>query len=821
MNESTWEQAGSAAVVAEEGCYHCGLPIPPQTHFSVVIDGRARRMCCAGCVAVAQAIVDNGLGDYYRHRDAMPEPVREALPEVVRELESFDLPELTEQVSRAVGEHEREVTLILEGITCAACVWLNEQHLRRQPGVTHVEINYATRRALVRWDPERTSLSRILKAIAEIGYRAYPFDSKKAEEVAQRERRSMLWRVFVAGFASMQVMMYAIPTYLAGEGEMPADIERLLRWASLVLTLPVVFYSCGPFFANAWRDLRLRRVGTDVPVALGIGVAFLASLWFTLTDGAEVYFDSVAMFAFFLLGGRFLEMLARQRAVRGLEEVARVIPAVAERLEAGGWERVPVARLAPGDRIRVRPGQTIPVDGRILSGYGEVSEAILTGESRPIPKSEGDRVLGGSLNGGGVLEIAVERVGEETRLATIRRAMERAQSEKPAISTLAERYAGLFILAVLALALFTAVLWSWLDPARIVPIVVSVLVVACPCALSLATPVALTAATDALMRSGVLVTRGHAIETLARLTDIAFDKTGTLTRGQLAVAKMLPLSGHDAQQSLALAAALEAASEHPIARAFADVTPMDVSLEALEAVTGQGLSARIGGRRVRIGRPEWVAEGFFLPTPAQEGSDIDPTLTWVALADEAGWMALFGLTDVVRDEAPALVQELHALGVRTHLLSGDAPEIVSHVARALGIDSARAALTPEGKIEALREVMARPGSVVAMVGDGVNDAPVLAGAHVSVAMGEGADLARLNADVVLLGSDLSGVARAVRHARRTLVVVAQNHRWAFTYNLLAIPFAMAGWVTPWMAGLGMAASSLGVVLNALRLQRAP
>ena len=506
--------------------------------------------------------------------------------------------------------------------------------------------------------------------------------------------------------------------------------------------------------------------------------------------------------------------------MRGLEEVARVIPAVTERLESGTWERVPVARLAPGDRIRVRPGQTIPVDGRVGLGHSEVSEAILTGESRPIPKAEGDLVLGGSLNGGGVLEVVVERVGEETRLATIRRAMERAQSEKPALASLADRYASRFIIAVLGLAVITIGLWAWVDSSRIVPIVVSVLVVACPCALSLATPVALTAATDALMRSGVLVTRGHALETLARLTDIAFDKTGTLTRGQLTVVEVLPAPGRDARQAQTLAAALEAASEHPIARAFTGTAPANVPVAAFEAITGQGLSARVAGKRTCIGRPEWVASTLGLSLEAMPRTSDDRALTRVALGDETGWIAVFGLSDVLREEAPELLHELHGLGLRTHLLSGDAPEIAETVARTLAIDEVRAGLTPEGKIDALRQVMAQPGRVVAMVGDGVNDAPVLAGAHVSVAMGGGADLARLNADVVLLGDDLSGIARAIRHARRTLAIVAQNHRWAFAYNLLAIPFAMAGWVTPWMAGLGMAASSLGVVLNALRLQRA-
>ncbi len=812
----------------DPNCYHCGLPIPPDTHYTVTIDGVPRRMCCAGCEAVANAIVAAGLADYYRHRDAMPEPVREALPDVLKELEAFDAPELVAQLSRPASDHEREVSLILEGITCAACVWLNEQHLRRQKGVTHVEINYATRRALVRWNPEEISLSRILQAVAEIGYRAYPFDAQTSEAVAQRERRSMLWRVFVAGFASMQVMMYLVPTYLAGEGEMDPAYRQLFYWASFFLTLPVMFYSCGPFYRNAWRDLKQRRVGMDVPVALGLLIAFAASLFGMVTGYSDVYFDSVSMFAFFLLSGRYFEMAARQRAVRSLDELARALPALAERWnpETGSFETVPAVRLRPGDRLRVKPGETFPADGVVVEGSSDVVEAILTGESRPVAKSVGDEVVGGSTNGGGVLIVEVTRVGEESRLASIRRLVERAQSERPKIASEADRLAGRFVVTVLLLALITLLFWAWWDPTRIVPAVVAVLIVACPCALALATPAAVTAATDALLRRGVLVTRGHVLETAARLTDCCFDKTGTLTVGKPQLEAVVFLSPrYREQDALALAATLEAGSNHPIARALLaaaeekGLSPLPA--EEITHETGGGMCARVAGHRIAFGRPEWVQGVLELPSLPEgltDGANGDATL--VALAEEGEWIAVLVLRDALRTEAQAVAERLATAGVRLHILSGDRPDAVRAVAEKLGVADARGGLLPEAKhaqLVALRE----QGAVVGMVGDGVNDAPVLAAADVGIAMGGGADLTRLHADVVLASESLLGVWWLYRQSQRTLRIIRQNLRWSFAYNVLAIPLAMAGWVTPWLAGIGMAASSLVVVANALRLQRLP
>ncbi|MCK9381145.1 MAG: heavy metal translocating P-type ATPase [Sulfuritalea sp.] len=815
-----------------EPCYHCGLSIPAGAAFAVEIDHVRREMCCAGCQAVAQAIVANGLTDYYRHRDAMPESPREALPQVLADFGLFDHPDVQKSFVRraegAAGEHEQEAALILEGITCAACVWLNESHVRRQPGVTAVDINYATRRARVRWDERVTKLSAILEAVAAIGYRAHPYDIGRSEELAQKERKAALWRLFVAGFGMMQVMMYAVPVYLA-HGDMTPDIEQLMRWASLILTVPVIGYSAAPFFVSAWRDLKLRRVGMDVPVALGVGAAFAASLWATLTAAGEVYFDSVTMFVFFLLTGRYLEMMARQKAARSVETLARAIPAFATRLAAwpgtaadAAGERVAVAELRAGDAVQVKPGETVPADGMVLAGESAADESLLTGESRPVSKRVGDALIGGSVNTASPLVMRVEHVGAETRVAAIQRLMERAAAEKPRLVEMADRVAGRFIVALLVLAVAAALAWWWIDPARALWIFVAVLVVSCPCALSLATPAALTVATGALAARGVLVTRGHAIEALARADHFIFDKTGTLTVGHMALVEVLPLRG-DAAGALALAAALERGSEHPIAKALAaggvDAgRNLAMEVSGLRATTGAGVEGVIEARVWRLGRPEFVAALHAAPVPSEAQAIVGAGDTVIALGDADGWQAFFRLSDGLRPEAAVMVTKLAAAGIRLSIFSGDAPAAAGRVGVALGIADARGGLSPEDKHAALK-VLQAAGETVAMVGDGVNDAPVLAQAQVSIAMAGGADLARANADVVLLGNDLRALPEGLLLARRTVRIVRQNLAWAFAYNLLAIPLAMAGWVTPWMAGIGMSASSLLVVLNALRLQR--
>ncbi|WP_415033785.1 heavy metal translocating P-type ATPase [Azonexus sp.] len=809
--------------MTDASCYHCGLSIPEGVEIAVTIDHTPRAMCCPGCQAVAQSIVDNGLGDYYRSRDALPESPREAMPAILEQMALFDHAEFQKSFVKALGEHEREASLLLEGITCSACIWLNERHIGQLPGVLAVTINYTTRRARVRWDEQKIKLSAILQAVAAIGYRAYPYDAAKNEEITRTERRQALWRVWVAGFGMMQVMMYAFPVYVAN-GEMSADIESLMRWASLVLTVPVVFYSSAPFFRNAWRDMKLLRVGMDVPVALGVGGAFVASCWATVQGGGEVYFDSVTMFVFFLLGGRYLEMTARQKALSVTEALTKLLPAFAQKLtqfpQTREAQQVLVADLAVGDHVLVRPGETIPADGVVVEGSSSANESLLTGESHPVSKVVGDSVTGGAVNAESPLIVRVEQVGEATRLSAIVALMERAALEKPRMVEVADRVASYFVAVLLVVAAGTALGWYWVDPSKALWITVSVLVVTCPCALSLATPIALTVAAGALARDGLLVTRGHAIETLARATHFVFDKTGTLTRGQMRLVDVLCLRDVPRESCLAIAAALEQASEHPLAHAVRAACPEGQSLPVRAAVNepGQGIAGEIAGASYRIGRPAYALALSGQGLPAEGEAWLESGDTVVVLADAAGALALLRIGDELRPQAKEVVDKLRALGKTVVLLSGDAPAVAQRVASALGIEEVHAGVTPSGKHACVTKLQA-DGAVVAMVGDGVNDAPVLALAQVSVAMGGGAQLARTQADFVLLSENLAHLQHGAQRAALTLSVIRQNLWWSFAYNIVALPAAIAGYVTPWMAGIGMSLSSLLVVLNSLRIQR--
>ncbi|MGD2083516.1 MAG: heavy metal translocating P-type ATPase, partial [Chromatiales bacterium] len=530
--------------------------MPPGFRHRVEIRGEPREMCCRGCEAVARAIVDGGLEGFYDHRTAPAPTAAELVPEALRRMELYDQHRLQESFVERDEGSVRHASLILEGITCAACVWLNEHHVGRLPGVLEFSVNYSTHRARVRWDDSRIHLSEILKAIASIGYIAHPFDPGRQEDVYRRERAQALRRLAVAGLGAMQVMMIAVALYAGEYSGMEPEMRGFLRWVSLLIALPVVLYSAQTFFRSAWRDLRGARLGMDVPVALAIGAAFLASLWGTVTGGGEVYFDSACMFTFFLLASRFLEMGARHRAGQAAEELVRLLPATATRLTADGEEDVAVAELVPGDRVRVRPGETVPADGAVLEGASSVDESLLTGESLPRARESGDALVGGTLNVESPLVMRVEKVGEDTLVSAIIRLLDRAQTEKPRVARLADRVAGWFVGALLLLAAGVASYWWLHSPDRAFSITLAVLVVTCPCALSLATPAALTAATGALTRSGVLTTRGHALETLARATHLLLDKTGTLTRGELRLTAVHPVRELDRRRCLALAAAL-------------------------------------------------------------------------------------------------------------------------------------------------------------------------------------------------------------------------------------------------------------------------
>ncbi len=770
-------------------------------------------MCCRGCQAVAQAIVAGGLSDFYRHRTATSLQAQDLVPAELDKLALYDREDLQQSFAVGQGEESREAALIIEGIVCAACVWLNERHVRALPGVQEFSVNYSTHRARVRWNPQQIRLSQVLEAITAIGYRAHPFDPGRQEQLQRDERKAALRRLAVAGLGMLQVMMLAVALYAGDASGMDAPLRSFLRWVSLVLTVPVVLYAGKGFFVSAWRDLRRRQLGMDVPVALAIGGAFLASAWATVRGSGEIYYDSVTMFIFFLLAGRFLEMAARHRAGQAAEELVKLLPATAARLGEGGEQQVPVGDLAPGDRVLVRPGESVPADGRVLEGHSSVDESLLTGESVPLPRAPGDRLTGGTVNNESPLIMEVEAVGEGTVLASIMRLLDRAQSEKPGVARLADRVAAWFVAALLLVAAGVAWWWWQHDPTHAFAVTLSVLVVTCPCALSLATPAAVTAATGALTRLGVLTTRGHALETLARATHVIFDKTGTLTEGRLRLERVELLGQRDRGACLQLAAALERASEHPIARALELAGAAPSAATQVSASAGQGIEGWVADRRYRIGTADYVAQ-----LRGGQEREVARTLPdGVYLGDQDGYLARFIFADQVRAQAAEALQGLRDLGLEIELLSGDQSAAVEAVAGQLAIRRYQARCRPQDKLARITELQ-RQGAVVAMVGDGVNDAPVLAGAQVSLAMGGGTQLAHASADMVLLSEQLPHLVTAVRASRRTLRIIRQNLSWALLYNLLAIPLAAGGWVAPWMAAIGMSGSSLVVVLNALRLR---
>jgi Cu2+-exporting ATPase len=711
-----------------------------------------------------------------------------------------------------------ESVLAVSGMHCAACSLTVEEVLGALPGVRRADVNGPAALARLVWSPAQSRPSEWLAALTRAGYGALPAGDVLAAQPRRQATRMMLWRWLVAGFCMMQVMMYALPAYVATRGDLTPDIARLLLWASWILTLPVVLFCCQPFFASAVRDLRHARLGMDVPVALGVLIAFGASTASTFGDGGGgVWFDSVTMFVFFLLSGRLLESRLRDRTAGALEALMRRLPQTVERAAADGrFERVAVRRLAPGDRIRVLPGEVIPADGTVEAGRSQVDEALLTGESKPLPRSPGLAVIAGSHNLSATLEVRVLRTGGETRYAAIVALMEQASLDKPRSAQVADRIAGPFLLLVLASSAAAAAWWWPSGSAHAIGVAVAVLIVTCPCALSLATPAATLAAAGALARKGVLVRRLQALDACGRIDCVVFDKTGTLTEDRFGVSRVVTRAGADVVLAGQRAAALAAQSLHPASRAIASsfVHGQWTAANVVER-SGEGVSGDVAGPGCAAA-PLRLGSASFCGAPDAEAV----AGLQVHLADGHGWLATFDLDETLRGDAAAAVQELKRLGVRVQMLSGDRGEAVARLAQRAGIADYRSGCSPEDKLAQVRALQEQ-GLRVAIVGDGMNDAPALACADVSVALGEAVPLAQARADVVVPGGQLLAVAAALRQGRRARHIVRQNLAWAALYNAVCVPLAIAGAMPPWLAGLGMAASSLLVVLNSARLSRLP
>ena len=783
-------------------CFHCGEPIAQDVALYATVAGRTHPVCCIGCRAAAEWIASLGLSDYYRLRDTTA-----ARATAVGDFRAWDRAPLQRLYVHTRTDGSAEAVLLIEGVRCAACSWLLEHALSALDGVREVGVNVAGKRLRVVWEPQRIALSALLEAIARLGYTPHPLDARALDDVATREQRIALKRLAVAGLGMMQAMMFAIVLYAGALEGIDAPTRDFFRWIGVVVTLPVVFYAALPFFRGAAREWRGRAFGMDTPVALAVALVFVASVVETVRGGAQVYFDSAGMFVFLLLGGRYLEMRARHRAADVVDALARLQPAVAQRRRAdGALESVGVHELERGDCIVVADGATVPADGELLDAECRVDEALLSGESKALLRRRGDALIAGSVVCEGPAELRVERIGADTTLATIVRLADHAQQRRPHWTRYGERAAAWFVAGQLLATVATALAWLAVDPSRAFPAALAVLVVACPCAFALAVPASLARAFAVLTQHGVLALQPDAIERLVRADYFAFDKTGTLTDRALELATARPLAQRTAAECVALAAALEAGSSHPIARAFrqAAAAACVPRAENLRCVASAGVEGDIADMHYRLGRAS-----FALGVTHADNDDI-------VLADAHGPVARFTLRETLRSDAARTVAALQAQHAAVEVLSGDAAQRVADIAARVHPDHWRARQTPQQKFDRLHALRAQ-GHVVAVVGDGVNDAPALAGADLAIALGSGADLAQSHADIVLASDRLSTLVDARRIAARTLRVMRQNILWALAYNATSIPLAAMGWISPWLAAIGMSVSSLAVVLNSLRI----
>jgi len=790
-------------------CFHCGEPVPSTCKLCVEAEGQEQPVCCSGCEAVAKLILQSGQSRYYQFRTENALKPTDEDAGLEKAWQRFD--ERRSLWGSPLKDGRYELLLQVEGIRCAACAWLIRSQLESRQGIDQVQVDVATGFVRINWQPAKLRLSRIAAILAGVGYRPHlPLAGAEAMG-RQEERRSALKRLGVAGLGMMQVMMYAAALYAGETMGISEGSERFLQWISLIVTTPVLIYSGRVFYTSAWRSLRNRRVGMDVPVALAISIAFIMSCINFLTGSGHVYFDSVVMFIFFLSLGRYAELVIRHRNLQTGLALARLLPEWAELIKNGETEQVPAIDLRIHDQVRVRAGQTFPADGQVLSGYTEVNEALLTGESRPIVKRCGDDVIAGSINLSQVVEVEVTKDPDESTVSVMGRMLLKSQIHKSRYARLSERYAGWFVAVVLTVSGLTALWWLTHDVTMLFPATLAVLVISCPCALSLATPAAIASASRALLEHGVLLTRGAALETLGGIDMVVFDKTGTLTTG-------LPLimdttinparESYDEVAVLHIAALLEIDSSHPVSRAFADV---QVSRDDVSDVVNHenGVEGRVDGFEYKLGNAAFTNVNV---------TDLPNAGGKLWLADQSGWIARFDLDDGLREGAAHTMAALKARGLDLMILSGDHPHLVASVAERVRIEKWHAEQNPKMKMELLEFLQAR-GRRVLMVGDGINDAPVLSAATVSMTVSGASELANSTADFILTSNSLALVEDVFASAAQTRKVILQNLLWALGYNLLAVPFAAAGLIVPWMAALGMSLSSLLVVLNSGRLAR--
>lgn len=791
-------------------CFHCNEPVLTGTQFVTRINDRDELMCCPGCQAVSQAIVDAGLLSYYKFRTEPGNKQTALVPDELNQFSAYDLPEVQQDFVHSV-ENSDSVSLSIDGITCAACAWLIEHKVKQLPGVSQVMVNSTTQRALISWDKQQVKLSDILGQISRIGYQAAPYQVDEQELTAKQNSRKFLLRLGLAGFATMQVMMFALALYTGYFTDLDVQYRDYFRWVSMIFATPVVLYSAQPFYFSAIRTLLSGKLNMDVSVSIAIGGAYIASCFATVNGTGEVYFESVSMFTFFLLLGRYFEQKARQKASVSSSNLHKLVPLTAHLVTAQGQEEIPAKKLCLGDIILIKPGEMVAADGIVVDGHTSINEAMLTGEQMPIEKPVDSQVFAGTINLDQPIKVKVTALGQDQLVAEIIRLQELASNTKPAVAMLADKLSRYFSGTILTIATITYLVWLQISPEDAFWVTLSVLVATCPCALALATPTAVTCATAIFTRLGIITRKAGVFEKLPQIRHVVFDKTGTLTCGTLSIAKVQCHGDFSKEQVLAIVAALETGSRHPIAAAFAAYLTPDVVANQVHHEVGFGVKGIINGAEYRIGNAHFT------------GAIVNPEFInqqiWLARAsdDQLKVIATIEIKDNIRIDSKETVDILKQQGCKVSIASGDSSGHVHQLAKELGITDVHSGLTPADKLSLVNKL--QQSNPVVMFGDGINDAPVLAGADLSVAMGSGSAIAKNSADLILLGDHLSRFTQAVRVAKLTTQIIRQNLAWALGYNALILPLAVTGHVAPYIAAIGMSTSSLIVVGNSLRLLR--
>ncbi|MCL1065688.1 heavy metal translocating P-type ATPase [Shewanella olleyana] len=816
-------------------CFHCNEPVLTGREFTTVIDNQEQLMCCPGCQAVSQAIIDSGLSSYYQFRSEPGSKQTALVPSELAQYSAYDLPEIQQDLVYSKDD-EKTLSVSIEGITCAACAWLIEHKLKQLPGIVKISVNSTTQRALVTWNDSTIKLSEILSAISRIGYQAAPYQVDEQEKLSKQESRKFLLRLGLAGFATMQVMMFALALYSDYFVLQDTEMRDYFRWVSMTLAAPVVFYSAQPFYFSAVRSLLGGKVNMDLSVSLAIAGAYIASCIATINGAGEVYFESVTMFTFFLLLGRFFEQKAKQTASVSSSNLHKLVPLTAnlKTIEAHSEinsisesveviTEIPAKRLIIGDIILIKPGEVVAADGIILQGKSGLNESMLTGEQMPLIKSEQDMVYAGTINVDQPLTVEVTALGQDQLVAEIIRLQEVASNTKPKIALMVDKSASYFSTAIILIAALTYVAWQFISPDDAFWVMLSVLVATCPCALALATPTAITCSTAIFTKLGIIVQKAGVFEKLPLLQHIVFDKTGTLTCGTVSIQKTILTdenisentqlnnnqnqnSQYDEQTVLNYAAALELGSLHPIAQAFSTFNSKYVVATDITHHVGLGISGKINNKEIKIGNAQF--NGL-------DASHCHGQLLWLSIDDIV--TACFVLQDSIRVDSQQAVSDLQQSGLQVSIASGDCAKHVNEIAKQLNIKHAYSGLSPADKLELINKLQTKHH--VAMFGDGINDAPVLAGANLSVAMGSGSAIAKNSADLILLGDHLSKFNQAIKLAKLTNRIIKQNLIWAFAYNIIILPLAVTGHVVPYIAAIGMSISSIIVVSNSLRLLR--